>query len=200
MRVKIITLLALAILLIASAASAMASDPVVTKQAHPNTYPPSIQGFFAYPAYGEQNAGDISQVSDLVKHIADLSADTYESKACDQPSSDVIRNAFLNNQLSGIPEPMELISAMAPSWSANRTIAYDTDSVRKALVGKKLTYSNIAGKPMNYTITDDSIKSISLTSYDGHPAWKVRVGEGMSWDLIVDGSGNILKSKQLFYT
>jgi hypothetical protein len=53
---------------------------------------------------------------------------------------------------------------------------------------------------MNYTITDDSIKSISLTSYDGHPAWKVRVGEGISWDLIVDGSGNILKTKQLFYT
>jgi hypothetical protein len=200
MRVKIITLLALAILIVASAACAMASDPVVTKQAHPNTYPPSVEGFFAYPAYGSSDTSDISQISDLVKHIVDLSADTYGSKACDQPSSDMIQNAFSNYRLSGIPEPVGLISAMAPAEPANRTLMNDTDSVKKALIGKNLTYTSFAGKPMNYTITDDSIKSITLTSYDGHPAWKVRVGEGMSWNLIVDGSGNILETKQLFYT
>lgn len=81
----------------------------------------------------------------------------------------------------------------------------DSADVKKAindrLVGTNLTYYSIAGVPMNYTIGADDIKSVEKTTYDGQPAWKVRVGEGLSWDLTMDAEGKqILDTKQLFVT
>ncbi len=81
----------------------------------------------------------------------------------------------------------------------------DSAAARKAindtLIGTNLTYSNIAGQPMNYTIGADDIKSVEKTTYNGQPAWKVRVGEGLAWDLTMDAEGkNILDTKQLFIT
>jgi hypothetical protein len=81
----------------------------------------------------------------------------------------------------------------------------DSGDIRKAiserLVGTNLTYYSIAGEPMNYTIGADDIVSIEKAEYDGQPAWKVRVGRGLSWDLTMDAEGKqVLDTKQLFVT
>ncbi len=81
----------------------------------------------------------------------------------------------------------------------------ESGDIRKAindrLVGTNLTYSSIAGKPMNYTIGADDIVSVEKAEYNGQPAWKVRVGQGVAWDLTMDAEGKqILDTKQLFYT
>ena len=75
------------------------------------------------------------------------------------------------------------------------------NAIYATLVGHTMTYSSIAGKPLNYTITQGDIGSIDQTSYQGDPAWKVHVGTSLSWDLTVSSDGTkILDSKQLFQT
>lgn len=74
-------------------------------------------------------------------------------------------------------------------------------AINMTLIGTNLTYYSIAGKPMNYTIGAVDIMSVEKAEYDGRPAWKVRVGQGMAWDLTMDAEGKqILDTKQLFYT
>lgn len=74
-------------------------------------------------------------------------------------------------------------------------------AINMTLVGTNLTYYSIAGVPMNYTIGAGDVRTVEKTEYDGRPAWKVRVGEGLAWDLIMDEEGRqILDTKQLFYT
>lgn len=75
------------------------------------------------------------------------------------------------------------------------------DNIRETLVGMNLTYTNIAGMPMNYTITEESIGAIDKTTYKNQTAWKVHIGEGIAWDLTMNADGTrILDVKQLFYT
>ncbi len=75
------------------------------------------------------------------------------------------------------------------------------NTINESLVGANLTYYSIAGKPMNYTIGADDIRGIEKVEYNGRPAWKVRVGEGLAWDLTMDAEGKqILDTKQLFVT
>lgn len=75
------------------------------------------------------------------------------------------------------------------------------NAINKTLVGTNLTYDSIAGKPMNYTIGPGDVGSIEKTEYDGRPAWKVRVGQGMTWDVTMDDDGKqILGIKQIFQT
>ena len=75
------------------------------------------------------------------------------------------------------------------------------NNITKTLVGTNITYHNFAGKPMNFTIGPNDIQSVERADHDGQPAWKVRVGQGMQWDLIMDRSGRqILDIKQLFVT
>lgn len=74
-------------------------------------------------------------------------------------------------------------------------------NIQKTLTGMNLTYYSIAGQPMNYTIGAGDIQSEEKAEYNGQPAWNVRVGQGMQWDLIMDMSGTkILEVKQLFVT
>ncbi|HUL61432.1 MAG TPA: hypothetical protein VLT35_00090 [Methanocella sp.] len=74
-------------------------------------------------------------------------------------------------------------------------------SIRSTLAGMNLTYYSIAGQPMNYTITPADIVSIEADTFDGGSAWKVRVGEGLAWDLTMDARGTkVLKVEQLFVT
>lgn len=74
-------------------------------------------------------------------------------------------------------------------------------AIEKTLVGTQLTYSNIAGQPMNYTITQDDIIDIQPTTYKGTDAWKVRIGESLSWDLTMSADGTrVLETEQLFRT
>jgi hypothetical protein len=75
------------------------------------------------------------------------------------------------------------------------------EAINERLVGTNLTYYSIAGVPMNYTIGAEDIVSVDKAEYNGQPAWKVRVGQGMAWDLTMDAEGKqILDTKQLFYT
>lgn len=74
-------------------------------------------------------------------------------------------------------------------------------AISTTLVGYNLTYYSIAGKPLNYTIGPGDIQSIDKTSYKGSEAWKVRVGQGLAWDLTMSEDGKrILDIKQLFVT
>lgn len=74
-------------------------------------------------------------------------------------------------------------------------------AINKTLVGQNITYFSIAGKPLNYTITQDDIGSIDPTTYDGKNAWLVHVGKGLSWNLTMSADGTqILDKKQLFMT
>ena len=92
-----------------------------------------------------------------------------------------------------------LASALCISALGNR--ADPRASINRTLIGKNLTYYSIAGTPMNYTITPEDIVSIGPTTYDGRSAWKVRVGQGLAWDLTMDASGTkVLQAEQLFRT
>jgi hypothetical protein len=74
-------------------------------------------------------------------------------------------------------------------------------AIEKTLVGMNLTYYSIAGKPMNYTITQGDILSIEPTTYEGKDAWKVHVGQSLSWNLTMSADGTqVLDSEQLFRT
>lgn len=74
-------------------------------------------------------------------------------------------------------------------------------NIEKTLVGMNLTYYSIAGQPLNYTIGAGDIQLVEKADYNGQAAWKVRVGQGLQWDLIMDQSGKqILDTKQLFVT
>lgn len=74
-------------------------------------------------------------------------------------------------------------------------------NIRETLVGMNLTYYSIAGKPLNYTIGAGDIGAVEQVQFEGRPAWKVRVGQGLQWDLTMDEEGKrILDTKQLFVT
>ncbi len=74
-------------------------------------------------------------------------------------------------------------------------------AIEKTLVGTNLTYYSIAGKPMNYTITQDDILGVEPAIYKGKDAWKVRVGQSLSWNLTMSADGTqVLDSEQLFRT
>lgn len=42
---------------------------------------------------------------------------------------------------------------------------------------------------MNNTIGRDDIGSVEPTTYEGKDAWKVRVGQSLTWDLTMDANG-----------
>jgi hypothetical protein len=74
------------------------------------------------------------------------------------------------------------------------------ETIKQKLAGMNITYYSIAGKPMYFVVSVDDIKSIDKTEFNGKSAWKARVGEGLAWDITLDAKGNVLDTKQLFYT
>ncbi len=75
------------------------------------------------------------------------------------------------------------------------------NAINESLIGTNLTYYSIAGIPMNYTIGVNDITGVEKVEFDGRPAWKVHVGQGLAWDLTMDAEGRqILDVKQLFVT
>jgi hypothetical protein len=75
------------------------------------------------------------------------------------------------------------------------------NAINKTLVGMNITYHSFAGKPMNYTVVAGDIGSVDRAEFNGQPAWEVRVGQGLAWDITMDASGKqILNVKQLFQT
>jgi|SRR5450759_4692474 len=74
------------------------------------------------------------------------------------------------------------------------------DKIRSNLTGTEIVYSNIAGKPITYNVTENDIKSIEKTMLNGKPAWKVRIGEGLAWDYYYEEQGNIIIKKEQLFT
>ncbi len=73
------------------------------------------------------------------------------------------------------------------------------DRVKEVLIGYNITYYNIAGKPMNYTVKESDILSIENGNYK-EAVWKVRVGKSLAWDIYLDKDFNIVRQDQLFRT
>ena len=188
MRVKAITCLALAIMFICCTSIASAS---IVKFTYPagdfQKQLPDIQ-----LSYGGQGGSEDTTLG-LIGDIVGTTDDRFIRHDLNASIPDTLAGS-----LSAIPEPSKFLAAMTP---ADNSTANATANIYKTLVGRNLTYTSIAGKPMNYTITKDSIKSIDQTVYKNKLAWKVRVGDSMAWDLTMDVTGTkILDSKQLFNT
>jgi hypothetical protein len=95
-----------------------------------------------------------------------------------------------------------LAALLATGCVSSKSNAGDVSStIKDTLVGTNLTYYSIAGRPMNYTIGREDISSVEPMTWDGKDAWKVRVGQGLAWDLTMDANGTkILQVDQLFQT
>ncbi len=85
-----------------------------------------------------------------------------------------------------------------PSATTQRTI---TEVIRGNLIGTNITYYDFAGRPVNYTIIEYDIKDIQETTFKGALVWKVKIGEGLSWNIYMDEKGEkIIEVEQLFRT
>jgi hypothetical protein len=94
-----------------------------------------------------------------------------------------------------------LIAAMVGGSNMGASSDDHQKAISTTLVGHNLTYYSIAGKPLNYTIGPGDIQSIDRTTYNGSEAWKVRVGQGLAWDITMSDDGaTMLDVKQLFVT
>ncbi len=177
MRNKIIAGLAIALLL-ASMAGASASLIPLTS-----------------PVIRPASDGDNGKLMGAIEGLVAFTNDEIASKG--NASADYDRSIF-SNPITTMPGATDLLAALAPPGKSSQAAR---DNINTTLIGKNLTYTSIAGKPLNYTITADSIKSVQPFAYKGERAWKVRVGEGLAWDLIMDTAGTkILKTDQLFQT
>lgn len=75
------------------------------------------------------------------------------------------------------------------------------EKIKERLVGEKITYFNIAGQPLNFTVSAKDILSIEKAEIKGEALWKARVGQDLAWDIYLDKGGkNIVKKEQLFVT
>lgn len=74
----------------------------------------------------------------------------------------------------------------------------DEQKIKEKLIGYQITYYNIAGKPVNYTVQETDI--ITIEKVNEGALWKVRVGESLAWDFYFDKELNIVKQEQLFRT
>jgi hypothetical protein len=93
-----------------------------------------------------------------------------------------------------------LVAAIVDGSSLNSSENYQK-AITTTLVGHNLTYYSFAGKPLSYTIGPGDIQQIEESTYNGSPAWKVHVGQGLAWDITMDETGTqILDIRQLFQT
>ncbi len=134
MRVKVIILIALAVLIIMSSASAIASYVSTLDQSQLKT---PFLGFSAHPVYGQQDASSLGQIDSLVENSLGFSKDMYDSHGSDLLSDGTASIPFFNGQLKEIPGPMDLISAVAPAGygNASRTGTHD---MKNNLIGTSL--------------------------------------------------------------
>lgn len=180
MRLKVIACLAFIVLL----AIAQAASASLTGLTFPATGPVSGAG-----------GADMGKVVSLLGDVVKFSNGEVASHGASPP---VASFPAITGKIKAIPAPDVLMSLLAPKTGISQV---PRDSIYRMLVGTNLTYSSFAGKPMNYTIKADDIKGINRTAYKGDLAWKVHVGEGLAWDLIMDGSGTrVLDTRQLFRT
>lgn len=75
------------------------------------------------------------------------------------------------------------------------------EKIKNNLIGTSIVYHDIAGRPITYNVTGESIKNIETATLEGKTVWKVRIGEGLAWDYYYDEQGNeVIKKEQLFRT
>jgi hypothetical protein len=179
MNVKIIVYLAIAMLLASSAASASLVS-------------------LSFPAIQSAHGGDTGKLMEAIGGLVEFTSEEVANPEINVSKANFPNSSILSDKITSLPGAIELLTALAPPVTSDTAAR---GNISNTLVGKNLTYYSIAGKPMNYTITADSIKSTEPFPYKGKPAWKVRIGEGLAWDLIMDVSGTkILKTNQLFQT
>lgn len=69
--------------------------------------------------------------------------------------------------------------------------------IKQQLIGMQLEYSNIAGQPMSFTITEKDIKSIEKITLNNETVWKSNIKD--MWNIYFDGTGTkVIKQEQLF--
>ena len=74
-------------------------------------------------------------------------------------------------------------------------------NIKERLIGEKIIYYDIAGRPVNYTISAADVQSIEKVEIKNELLWKVKVGNGLMWEIYLDRDGqNIVKKEQLFMT
>jgi len=134
MRVKVIVLIALAVLLIVSSVNAMASY-VLTQDLSQLKTPQ--QGLLAQPVYTQQDTKSLDQIDSLVKNMAVISKDMYDTRGSDLLSGSTTGMPLLSGQLSEIPGPMDLISAMAPAGYGSAS-GLGNHTMAKNLIGTGL--------------------------------------------------------------
>lgn len=132
MRVKAITLIALAVLLVVSSVTTVAGyisagDQSQLKTAH--------QGLFAYPAYNQKDSNSLQQIEGIYKDMLGVSKDMYDNRGSDLVSKGAVNIPFLSGD--SIPGPMDLITAMAPAGYASN-VSMGNRSVKKSLIGTSL--------------------------------------------------------------
>ncbi|MBC8500565.1 MAG: hypothetical protein ISS25_03350 [Nanoarchaeota archaeon] len=75
------------------------------------------------------------------------------------------------------------------------------DRIKESLIGYELTYYTIAGLPETFVISEFDIISIEEATYQKEEFYKVRVGEGLSWNLYLDKETfEVVHTEQLFVT
>lgn len=131
MRVKVILLIALAVLLIVSSVSAAASYVSTLDQSQLKT---PFQGFLAKPVYSPQNTDSLAQIDGLVKNCLGISKDMYDNGGSDILSDSTTSIPYLNGQLKGIPGPMDFITAIAPAGYGNAS-HFGTRDMKNILSG-----------------------------------------------------------------
>lgn len=179
MNVKIIVYLAIAILLASSSATASLVS-------------------LSFPAIQSAYGGETGKLMEAINGLVEFTNAEVANPEINASKANFPDDSILSDKITSLPGAIELLTALAPPVKSDKAAR---DNISQTLTGMNLTYYSIAGKPMNYTITADSIKSIEPYPYKGKPAWKVRVGEGLAWDLIMDSEGTkILKTNQLFQT
>lgn len=201
MRVKFLAFIILSMLLMIPAASASMGlmPPQAPTMKMPAFYAPQAPRITTY--YGGQNNSDLSAFADFISNLVNVSDEEIASHGNGTKIAAMLKDPVPDLQLNAIQDPMDFLAALAPPITSSMADTANKNNINKTLVGMNLTYSSIAGKPMNYTITANDIKDIQRTMYNGKPAWKVRVGKGLAWDLIMDNSGQkILETDQLFQT
>ncbi len=93
----------------------------------------------------------------------------------------------------------ELVNSGNKTLIENETLIQE--KIKSKLIGMEITYYGIAGNALVYNVTENDIKLINETLLDSKRVWKVRIGEGISWDYYFDERGeNIVKTVQLFRT
>jgi hypothetical protein len=154
------------------------------------TYTEEISPDLIYEAIPISAQAEVPLLYDTIAYAGLNSGPLVPALFSVSPIKEPSKNLVSINGWNKIKQQIDMSTVGDPKYNIYRT-----------LMGYKIEYYSIAGKPMYYTVSPKDIVSIEPTTFEGKKAWIVRVGTGLSWDMTFDSSGTkILNTKQLFYT